>query len=325
MHNLRYLPDVLLLLSASIFIIVFLKRLKLSPVLGYLVVGMLIGRHGFDLIQEPRYSHIFAEFGVVFLLFVIGLELTIERILKMRLHVFGFGGLQLLITSTIFFFVFHYWLGFSIAVGIVVSTALALSSTAIVLQVLHENGRQSTQVGRLSLSVLLMQDFAVVPLLAVLPILSESEDAIVSALGLSALKAFGAIFAFILLGRIFIRPLFSLIGSVNSEDVYVPTTLVIVLGAALITNNLELSTAMGAFLAGLLIAETEYRHRVESSILPFKSLFLGLFFMTVGMSINLHFIKDHFHSLLLAAAGLMFIKASVIMLLCKVFRFSTCG
>lgn len=322
MHSLRYLPDVLLLLSVSIFIIVMLKKMKLSPVLGYLVAGIVIGKHGFDLIQEPRYSQNFAEFGVVFLLFVIGLELTIERILRMRVHVFGFGGLQLLLTSTALFFVFYNFLGFSIAVSVVISTALALSSTAIVLQVLHETGKQSTQVGRLSLAVLLMQDFAVVPLLAVLPILSESEDAILSAVGWSALKALAAIVVFTLLGRIFIRPLFSIIGSAKSDDVYVPTTLVIVLGAALITHNLELSTAMGAFLAGLLIAETEYRHRVETSIMPFKSLFLGLFFMTVGMSINLDFIREHLVALLAAAFGLMLIKATIIMALCKIFRFS---
>lgn len=321
MHSLRYLPDVLLLLCVSVFIIVFLKKIKLSPVLGYLVAGIIIGKHGFDLIQEPRYSQNLAEFGIVFLLFVIGLELTIERLLRMRVHVFGFGGLQLLLTSSALSLIFYHFLGFSIAVSIVVSTALALSSTAIVLQVLHENRRQATQVGRLSFSVLLMQDFAVVPLLAVLPILSQSEDAILSAIGWSTLKALGAIIAFTLLGRIFIRPLFSIILSAKSDDVYVPTTLVMVLGAALITNNLGLSTAMGAFLAGLLIAETEYRNKVEASIMPFKSLFLGLFFMTVGMSINIDFIREHLFSLLIAALALMTVKASIIMVLCKLFRF----
>ncbi len=321
MHNLRYLPDVLILLSASILIIVLLKRLKLSPVLGYLIVGIIIGEHGLDLIKEPEYSQNFAEFGIIFLLFVIGLELTIERVINMRLHVFGFGGMQILLTSCAFFAICFYVFHFSIILSIVIAASLSLSSTAIVLQVLQENRRQATQVGRLSISILLMQDFAVVPLLAILPLMSGSTEDILPAVGLSAIKAFAAIFAFILLGRVFIRPLFSIIGSAKSDDVYVPTTLVVVLGAAMITEILGLSTAMGAFLAGLLIAETEYRNRVENSIMPFKSLLLGLFFMTVGMSIDVHFILQHLRHVLLAALGLLFVKAVIIMFLCKIFRF----
>jgi CPA2 family monovalent cation:H+ antiporter-2 len=320
MHELTHLPDVLILLSASIFIIVFLRNLKLSPVLGYLIAGAFLD--GYDLVKEPKYAHYLAEFGVVFLLFVIGLELTFERLMKMRLHVFGFGGLQLALTSALISTVFVKLFGVQTHIAIFMAAALTLSSTAIVLQVLNESRRQSTQVGRLSLSVLLMQDFAVVPLLAVLPILAAKHDNLTSAIAWSGLKAFITIILITIAGRLFLRPLFSIIGSAKSDEVYVPTTLLIVLGAAMLTNELGLSTAMGAFLAGILIAETEYRNKVENSIMPFKSLFLGLFFMTVGMQIEVDYIFHNLSKVLLASAALLGVKAIVIAAICLVFRFS---
>jgi CPA2 family monovalent cation:H+ antiporter-2 len=323
MHSFRYLPDVLILLGASVFIVVLLKKLKLSPVLGYLVVGAAIGAYGFNLIKQPQYSQSFAEFGIVFLLFVIGLELTFERLIQMRLHVFGFGGLQLVLTTLLICTVLTQAVEMKISIAILISAALALSSTAIVLQVLAESKRQSTQVGRLSLSVLLMQDFAVVPLLAMLPIIGESREGIFTAIGFASIKALGVIILITIAGRLFLRPFFTVIGSVKSEEVYVSTTLLIVLGAATLTNELGLSTAMGAFIAGLLIAETEYRNKVENSIMPFKSLLLGLFFMTVGMSIDIKFIYKNLSNVILVSFALMFIKAITIFLLCKLFRFRT--
>lgn len=326
MHNLSYLSDVLILLSASIFIVVLLYKFQLSPVLGYLVVGAIIGVHGFNLIREPKYANYLAEFGVVFLLFVIGLELTFERLVKMRLHVFGFGGMQIISTALVLLGIFYFIINkfidieLSIPVVIVIALALSLSSTAIVLQVIAENGRQASQVGRLSLSVLLMQDFAVVPLLAILPILAEDRHDIMPSIGIATLKAFGTILLITLCGRLFLRPLFSIIASIKKDEVYVTTTLLIVLGAALITNQLELSSAMGAFIAGLLIAETEYRNRVEDSITPFQGLFTSLFFLTVGMSIDWQFILDNLSNVLLAASLLIAVKAIIIFILCLLFK-----
>lgn len=323
MHKLTYLPDILVLLAVSVFIVVFFKKLKLSPVLGYLIAGALIGEHGLKIIGDAKYAHYIAEFGVVFLLFVIGLELTFERLMQMRLHVFGFGGLQLFFTTLALVFVIHYIHKINYTLSFLIAAALTLSSTAIVLQVLAETKRQATQVGRLSLSVLLMQDFAVVPLLAILPLLSSPKEELVSEIGLASAKALGVIMLITVLGRVLLRPFFTIIGSVKSEEVYVSTTLLIVLGAAFFTNELQLSSAMGAFIAGLLIAETEYRNKVEASIIPFKSLLLGLFFMTVGMSIDYRFILDHLTSLLLTAGGLITIKAAIIFILCKLFKFRT--
>ena len=325
MHDLGYLPDVLILLFVSIVTVVLLSKFKVSPVLGYLIVGAIIGTNGLDLIKEPGYTTALGEFGVVFLLFVIGLELTFERLIKMRVQVFGFGGLQILITAILGYLIF--WLlskylkvDLPASVCIVIALALSLSSTAIVLQVLAENGRQNSQIGKLSLAVLLMQDFAVVPLLTIVPILHQGDD-MMAAIGMSGLKAIGAIIAITAFGKWCLRPFFSIIASVKTDEVYLTTTLLIVLGAAWITSQLGLSTAMGAFIAGILIAETEYRNRVEYSIIPFQGLFMSLFFITVGMSVNWRFIIAHWDEVLLASVALITVKAVVIFILCMLFKF----
>ncbi|WP_236869637.1 cation:proton antiporter domain-containing protein [Candidatus Bandiella numerosa] len=318
MNEVDFLPSVLILLASSIVVVVLLHKLKTSPVLGYLVAGAIINAYG--LIKEPEYAHSLAEFGIVFLLFIIGLELSFDRLIKMRLHVFGFGGLQVILTSSAIAFVLHKFFNFSTSISVVIGGALALSSTAIVLQVISEAGRQSSQVGRLSLSVLLMQDLAVVPLLAVMPLLADKNEHIMQVIGISGLKALGVIAMITIFGRLFLRPFFSLVASVKTDEVYVTTALLIVLGAAHITSMLGLSSAMGAFIAGILIAETEYRNQIEDSIHPFQGLFLGLFFLSVGMSIDVEFIKEKYKAVLLAAFALILIKATIIFILCKLFR-----
>lgn len=321
MHDLNYLPDILILLAVSIINVVLSRRLKLSPVLGYLVLGATIGEYGLGLIKEATYAQNLSEFGVVFLLFVIGLELTFERLIQMRLHVFGYGGLQIALSTVAIGFTIQHFYSLDATSAYFIGCALSFSSTAIVLQVLSENKRQSSQVGRLSLATLLMQDFVVVPLLAILPLISSKDGNLLGAIGVSALKAFIAIILITIAGRIFLRPFFGVIGSAKSEEVYVTTTLLIVLGASTLTAEIGLSSAMGAFVAGILIAETEYRNRVESNILPFKSLFLGLFFLSVGMSINVEYILSQLSKVWIAALLLIVIKSTIIFLLCKAFRF----
>lgn len=318
MNEVDYLPSILIFLFASILVVVLLHKLKTSPVLGYLIAGAAINHWG--LIAEPEYAHPLAEFGVVFLLFMIGLELSFDRLIKMRLHVFGFGGLQVVITSSLIAFIFYKFFNFSMSISVVLGVALALSSTAIVLQILSETGKQSGQVGRLSLSMLLMQDFAVVPLLAVMPLIAGNTEDIMQSIGIEGLKALGFIFVITIFGRLFLRPFFSLIASIKTDEVYVTTALLIVLGTSWLTNKLGLSYAMGAFIAGILIAETEYRNQIESSIHPFQGLFMGLFFLSVGMSIDMNFIAEKFKDILLAAIALMLVKAIVILILCKIFR-----
>ena len=323
MHELTYLYDILVLLGSSILIVVCMNKLRLSPVLGYLLVGAAVGSNGFNIIDPKTQATSISEFGIVFLLFVIGLELTIERLVRMRLHVFGFGSLQVLITTCMLAWLINKYCHITMSVSILLAAALSMSSTAIVLPVLNENKRQSTQVGRLSLSVLLMQDLAVVPLLAILPILQEQPDDMVLLItvGKAIIKAILTIITITVAGRIFLTPFFSFIGSVKTDEVYVTAALLIVLGASCITSELGLSNAMGAFLAGLLIAETEYRNKIEESIIPFQGLFLGLFFLTVGMSIDIHFIMNNFLTIFIYAVVLVLTKSSVIFALAKIFRF----
>jgi CPA2 family monovalent cation:H+ antiporter-2 len=321
MHEINYLYDIIAFLGLSVFIVIFMHKLKLSPVLGYLVVGAVIGSHGY-LDNNPQVTAI-SEFGVVFLLFVIGLELTIERLMRMRLHVFGFGSLQLLLTTIVLGLSIKYFFDLALSVSLLLSAALAMSSSAIVLPVLNESKRQSSQVGRLSLSVLLMQDLAVVPLLAIMPILKDNPNdmELLFAVGKAGIKAILSIIAITIVGRLFLRPFFSLIGSVKTDEVYVTAALLIVIGASSITAALGLSNAMGAFLAGLLIAETEYRNKIEESIIPFQGMFLGLFFITVGMSMDLDFIMNNAKIIFLYSSLLIFIKFVIIFLLAYGFKF----
>lgn len=321
MHEIKYLYDILVFLGLSVFIVIFMNKLKLSPVLGYLVVGAAIGSNGY-LADNPG-IHSVSEFGVVFLLFVIGLELTIERLIRMRLHVFGFGSIQLLMTTLLLGWLINKFCELDMSISLLLSAALSMSSSAIVLPVLNESKRKSTQVGRLSLAVLLMQDLAVVPLLAIMPILkgNPNDMELLFAVGKAGVKAILSIIAITIAGRLFLRPFFSLIGSVKTDEVYLTAALLIVIGAACTTAQLGLSDAMGAFLAGLLIAETEYRNKIEESIIPFQGIFLGLFFMTIGMSIDIDFIVHNAKKIFAYSSVLVFVKFGIIFLIASLFRF----
>jgi CPA2 family monovalent cation:H+ antiporter-2 len=322
MSPIDFLPNIVLLLLAAVVVVALFRYLKMSPVLGYFAAGAMIGEHGMKIVTTQDTSA-FAEFGIVFLLFAIGLELTFERLLAMRKYLFGFGSMQVILTALIIGTIIRL-LGYPLATAAIISGGLALSSTAIVLQVIAENRQQSTQVGRVALATLLMQDFAVVPLLVLVPLLTADHTTIISAVGMALLKAVLALAGIFIAGRLLLRPLFAMIGSSNSaktNELFVTTTLLIALSAAWGTEKFGLSLALGAFIAGLLVAETEFQHQVEESITPFKGLFLGLFFMTVGMSINTTLIMDMLPLILFFSFSLLFLKAVIIFGLCMLFHF----
>ncbi|WP_353284647.1 monovalent cation:proton antiporter-2 (CPA2) family protein [Wolbachia endosymbiont (group A) of Lasioglossum fulvicorne] len=319
----QHLFDIIILLSAAVFIVIAFWKMNISPVLGYFVAGAVIGSHGFNLIHSAEAMDNLAEFGVVFLLFIIGLELTFERLIAMRIHVFGFGSLQVIVTMVAIWCIALAF-GVNTNIATVIGGGLALSSTAIVLQVLQEKGSQASQVGRLSIAVLLMQDFAVVPLIVLVPLLTgNSEHSLISSLAGSLVQAAIALVLIFITGRLLLRPLFSVIAKMESNEVFISTTLLIVLGAAFITEQFHLSLALGAFVAGLLVAETEYRHSVEHAVLPFKDLFLGLFFMTVGMSINTELLLNKLPLITLLSVILIVLKTSIIYILCRFFGFKS--
>ncbi|MBA8757160.1 MULTISPECIES: monovalent cation:proton antiporter-2 (CPA2) family protein [Wolbachia] len=319
----QHLFDIIILLSAAVFIVIAFWKMNISPVLGYFVAGAVIGSHGFSLIHSAEAMDNLAEFGVVFLLFIIGLELTFERLIAMRIHVFGFGSLQVIVTMVAIWCIALAF-GVNTNIATVIGGGLALSSTAIVLQVLQEKGSQASQVGRLSIAVLLMQDFAVVPLIVLVPLLAgNSEHSLISSLAGSLVQAAIALVLIFITGRLLLRPLFSVIAKMESNEIFISTTLLIVLGAAFITEQFHLSLALGAFVAGLLVAETEYRHSVEHAVLPFKDLFLGLFFMTVGMSINTELLLNKLPLITLLSIILIVLKTSIIYILCRFFGFKS--
>ncbi|PSS04334.1 K(+) efflux antiporter 2 like [Actinidia chinensis var. chinensis] len=290
-----------LLLASVIFVPMFQKIPGGSPVLGYLAAGILIGPYGLSIIRHVHGTKAIAEFGVVFLLFNIGLELSVERLNSMKKYVFGLGSAQVLVTAVVVGVVARFIAGQPGPAALVIGNGLALSSTAVVLQVLQERGESTSRHGRATFSVLLFQDLAVVVLLILIPLISPKSSkggvgfqAIAEALGLAGVKAVVAITAIVAGGRLLLRPIYKQVAENQNAEIFSANTLLVILGTSLLTARAGLSMALGAFLAGLLLAETEFSLQVESDIAPYRGLLLGLFFMTVGMSIDPKLLVSNF-------------------------------
>jgi CPA2 family monovalent cation:H+ antiporter-2 len=317
---------VIKLIAAAVFIVAIFKKLKLSPVLGYLVAGACIGDHGFVKVTTYEQTSLLGELGVVFLLFAIGLELSIERLKAMRRYVFGLGSMQVLITSLIVASCVILTTGDNNS-AVIIAGGLALSSTAIVIQVINETKSQSMQVGRIALAILLLQDFVVVPLLVIAQTLGNGSGAVESlhlSLGNALIKAVLALAIIFISGRLLLRPLFTFIMPDHSESSELPiaVTLLVVLTASWGTEHFGLSLALGAFVSGVLVAETDFRVKAEESIYPFKSLLLGLFFMNVGMQIDVLEIYNQMAYIITLTVALILLKATIITALCILFGFN---
>lgn len=321
MHDISYLNDIITLLVASIVVVVIFRQIGLSPALGYLIAGAIIGPFGMQYVQSTQSTKSIAELGIVFMLFAIGLELTFARLSTIRKYVFGFGTLQIVLTSSVITYICYYFFKIPIEGAIIISCALAMSSTAIVMQVIAENGEQSTRVGRLSFSILLMQDLAVIPILVLLPLLSKANLNVFNALGGALFNAIIALLIIFPVGSLLLKPFFRIIAHTQNEVLFLSFTLLIVLGSALLCHKLGLSFALGAFIAGLMVAETEYRYRVEEEILSLKSLLMGLFFMTIGMSFDTNLLLEALLQIIEITFGLIALKAFIIIILCRIFRF----
>lgn len=318
-HDTGFLQDIIVLLAAAVFVVAIFRQLRLSPVLGFLFAGAAIGPHGFEIISDVEGKSYLAEFGVVFLLFVIGLELSFRRLSDMRAYVLGLGGLQFLLTGIAFTFLANLLMN-DLQVAGVIGFALALSSTAIVLQVLEERGERLSQVGRVSFSVLLLQDLAVVPLLIIVPILASGSEEVATELGKTIRNAAIVIFVMVVAGKVLLNPILSLVAKTKSSELFVALTLLVVLGASFASQAAGLSLALGGFLAGLMIAETQFRKQVESDIMPFKGLLMGLFFMTIGMNFDLKELVDDIVIILFYSLVLIAVKAMILVAVCKLFK-----
>lgn len=318
MTDAHVLPQILLFLGVAVVAAVLSRRLRASPVLGYLAAGVLIGPHALGLVHDVEQTEGLAHLGVVFLLFTIGLEMSLERMARMRRHVFGLGLLQVATTAAVLWAAARA-LGIAGDTALVLGAGLAFSSTAVVMRMLAERHEVGTRHGQVALSVLIFQDLAVVPLLALIPLLGVAEGGLAGAIGVSLLRAVVAIAVIVVAGRVLLRPLLRVVAAGRSPEVFTGTVLLLVLGVSWATEEAGLSMALGAFLAGMLIAETEFRHQFEGDIEPFRGLLLALFFVTVGMGIDPALVVREAPAVLGTVAGLLAIKALLLFGLCRLF------
>lgn len=287
------LANIFVFLAAACIAVVLSSRFKLGSVLGYIIAGILIGPFGLSLITDTENISHFAEFGVVMMLFLIGLELEPSILWRLRKAIVGLGGLQVVITSAAFTAI-GMAMEFDWKISLAVGMALSLSSTAIVLQILQEKKLMQTSTGESAFAVLLFQDIAVIPILLILPLLSDHAASAATMpawlIGFPqwahALIIVTIIAAMVLAGRILSRPIFHIIARTNLRELFTATSLALVIGVTLLMKTLGVSPALGAFIAGVVLANSEYRHTIETDIQPFKGLLLGLFFISVGMGID---------------------------------------
>jgi glutathione-regulated potassium-efflux system ancillary protein KefC len=323
---------IFVLLAATVLLVPLFKWAGLGTILGYLAAGILIGPYGLSLVSDTDQIHQVAEFGIVMMLFLIGLEVDGTELWRMRNKVFGLGLTQMAATSVVIAALARL-IGFTWADAVVVGLALSMSSTAIAMQSVDQRNITKTDTGRASLAILLVQDVAVIPILALIPLLTAMGGSPIDAIGEDVLEAVdnpidwwlalvvvGAFAAALLGSRFVIRPLMSWLARTRVPEAFTAFALALVIGAALATESLGLSPALGAFLGGVLLADSEYRHELESNLQPFKGLLLGLFFITVGMSIAFNVVIDDPLLVLALVVALIGLKMLVLFILATFFK-----
>lgn len=317
MHN--PLQPVLIVLATAVLAVVVFRLLRLQPVLGYLLAGIVIGPHALGWIAESNETRHLAEFGVVFLMFSIGLEFSLPKLIVMKRIVFGFGTAQVVISMLLVMAVV-WMLELDWRVGFVLGSVLAMSSTAIVIKMLAERVELNSAHGRQVIGVLLFQDLMVIPLLVIIPAIATAEiDSGTLDLAIAVLKVMVVLIVILFLGKRLMRPWLHLVARQKSSELFVLNVLFITLGLAWLTELAGLSLALGAFLAGMLISETEYRYQVEDDIKPFRDVLLGLFFVTIGMLLDLQVVTDNFLQIFIILMALIILKIVVIAGLSRLF------
>lgn len=307
---------------ALVFVLLF-RKLGLGSVLGYLVAGALVGPQLLGLVGNAAETMHIAEFGITILLFLVGLELSPGRLWELRRDIFGFGLLQVVLCGLAVTAVIFSSAPFSLAAALALGLPLALSSTAQVLPMLQSAGRLRTPFGERAFSILLFQDLSIVPMITIIAALSRKTEAASGPSGiLLALYTVVAIVALVLAGRFILRPAFRMIGNLGEREMFVFAGLFTVVASAAVMETLGLSTALGAFIAGVMLADSPYRHEIEADVEPFRSILLGLFFLSVGMMLDLNVVREHPVFVIGMAAALIATKAAVIMGLAMIFKMS---
>ncbi len=312
------LASVLVLLGSAVVVVALFRMLRLPSLLAYIFVGVTIGPHALNWIPASEQTSALAEFGVVFLMFTIGLEFSLGQLSAMRRLVLGLGGAQVALTTLLVLGVSVAW-GLDWRAGLALGGVIAMSSTAIVSKLLAERVELHSPHGRQTMGVLLFQDLAVVPFLVLIPALAKG-DGLWVALGLAAVKAFIALALILYFGQKLMRPWFHAIAKRKMSELFMLNVLLVTLGLAYLTQQAELSLALGAFLAGVLISETEFRYQVEADTQPFRDVLLGLFFITIGMQLDLTVVVQHLGWVAILVLGLILGKLAIIFLIARFFR-----
>ncbi len=305
------------LLGVSMLFVAFAHRIKLPAILAYILVGMLLGPYGLGWIESEKQIHLIAEVGIVFLLFSIGLEFSLPQMISMRKYVFGLGLLQVGLSTLVFYTLGTALFGLNGDQAFVIASALALSSTAIVIKQLAEQGELRSRHGKSALGILIFQDLMAIPLLIIVPALAQPEagEALSETLGLALMKGLAVAAILLLAGRFLLRPLFHEIAHSRSEELFTLAVLTVALAAAALADGAGINMTLGAFIAGMMLGETEYRHQIEADIRPFRDVLLGLFFITVGMGLSTGFLWDNLWQILALVAGIMALKTLMILII----------
>ncbi len=314
------LPLILVLLISSVLAVALFRRLRLPAMLAYFLVGMALGPYTFGLLPDTEASREFAEFGIVFLMFSIGLEFSLPQLYAMRKKVLGLGGAQVLITLAVVMGAAKL-AGLDWSAAFILGAALAMSSTAIVSKILAERLDLNSRHGRLSIGVLLFQDIAVVPVLVLIPALGVAGANLTDVLGMALLKAAAMLLFLFTVGKWLINPWFNIVAGQRSRELFVMNVLMVTLLLAFATKSAGLSYALGAFIAGMLISETKFRYQVEADIAPFRDILLGLFFISVGMLLDLRQIADHLGWVLLILLAFILLKATIVSLVIRLMKY----
>ena len=318
------LSQMLVLLAGSLLVLALARRFSLPPILGYLVVGMVLGPHAFGVLDDDESIRMLADIGVVFLVFTLGLEFSLARMVAMKREVLGVGGLQVVVTTAVV--AAAAWaLGAALPVAIVLGGAVAMSSTAIVMRQLGDQLELARTHSRLALGIVLFQDLAFAPLLALATSIASTTENVLTASWLAGMvvRAVLALVIVLAAGRWLLRPLFHEFARHRSTETFTLTVLFVVLGGAWATHALGLSMAIGAFLAGMLLAETEFRHQTEAVVKPFQDILLGLFFVFVGMMLDLRLLLTQLPLVLLLLASLLLVKAAIVTAIVRAFVHNT--
>ena len=314
-----FLTSAAIMLSAALVFVILFRRLGLGATLGYIIAGTIIGPHLLGLVGEAETIQSVAEIGIALLLFIVGLELRPSRLWRLRHDIFGLGLLQVVIAGVVLALLIYWTLGFSVEASIALGLPLALSSTAQVLPMLRSTGELNTPYGERAFSILLFQDLSLIPLITIVAAMSRAPDPSAPSGGESALFTVLAVAGLVIAGRFLLNPLFRLIGRFNERELFVVAGLFAVIASAAVMHALHLSVALGAFVAGLMLAESPYRHELESDVEPFRSILLGLFFMSVGMMLDLSVIAGRPLMVLGLAALVIAAKVAIVYPLARAF------